>query len=506
VKRGVRGRTRAPLLAPLAAAGALALASSPARATTDFSKVLDANLLGLRVSNVGSFGFDTVTYSYATSGLEFPRGSGLTSLYAGGLWIGAKVSGATHVTLAEYSFEFGPGPLIGPFAPDRPEYLVYAVTAADTAGSAAWMARAAPFGAPTTPDGTAPGVIGAKTLWCVYNDARASLHTNGAGSTLPLGVEVRQTAWAYRGSALRDHTAFLRFEILNKGANTLDSTYVTLFADPDLGGAGDDMIGSDPVLDMGYVYNVDNDDNVYGATPPALGFVLMKGPTPASSTSPLHVSAANMYIGGTDPASAEESWRLIKGLKQDGSAWVNPLTSQTTPFVFTGDPVAGTGWLDPQPTDKRFLISTGPFTLAPGDTQVVELAIVIGQGADRLESISILRGYAATLLKLGGVDPPDPVPPPEPSTVLSLSVPPSVVFSPVQFGVVAPVGDAWRLDVYDAAGRHLAQAASGTGTGYVALTQWDLTTKAGMARPGVYYVTLHTDTQRATRRVIVLRP
>jgi len=485
------------------ALGALALASVPARATPDFTHVLDANLLGLRVSNVGSFGFDA---PIGQSGLEFPRGSGKSALFAGGLWLGAKVAGETRVTLAEYSFEFGPGPLLGPFAPDRPEYHVYVVSAADTAGSAEWMANAAPLGAPTTEDGLAPGVIGDKTLWCVYNDARASLHTNGGGGSPPLGVEVRQTAWAYHGSALRDHTAFLRFEIFNKGANTLDSAYVTLWADPDLGSAGDDNIASDPVLDMGYVYNNDDDDGVYGAAPPALGFVLMKGPTPTSSVSPLHVSVANMYIGGTDPDTTEQSWRLIKGLKQDGSPWINPLTSQTTPFVFTGDPVAGTGWLDPFVTDKRFLISAGPFTMAPGDSQDIELAIVIGQGADRLESVSILHNYAAKLLELGGVDPPDPPPPPVPSNELSLSAPIGVTLGPLLFGVTAPSGEAWGLDVYDVAGRHVDRVANGTGDGFQGYEIWNLTTKTGKARPGVYYVTLHTDTQRATKRVIVLHP
>ena len=56
-----------------------------------------------------------------------------------------------------------------------------------------------------------------------------------------------------------------------------------------------------------------------------------------------------------------------------------------------GDPVAGTGWLDENPADRRFMLTAGPFTFAPGDTQEVVGAIIVGQGQDRLTSITAAR-------------------------------------------------------------------------------------------------------------------
>ena len=34
-----------------------------------------------------------------------------------------------------------------------------------------------------------------------------------------------------------------------------------------------------------------------------------------------------------------------------------------TNYMFTEDPETGTGWLDSSPADRRFMMSTGPFTM-----------------------------------------------------------------------------------------------------------------------------------------------
>jgi hypothetical protein len=68
----------------------------------------------------------------------------------------------------------------------------------------------------------------------------------------------------------------------------------------------------------------------------------------------------------------------------------DPLQPVTT-FQVSGDPVAGTGWLDSNPNDRRLMLSAGPFTMAPGDSQEVVAAIIIGQGSDRLTSITALK-------------------------------------------------------------------------------------------------------------------
>jgi hypothetical protein len=87
----------------------------------------------------------------------------------------------------------------------------------------------------------------------------------------------------------------------------------------------------------------------------------------------------------------------MKGLQQNGSALINPTTGLPTHFMVSGDPttVPPTGWLDTNPADRRLQCSSGPFTMAPGDTQVVTTAIIVGQAKTPLGSISLMKFYDA---------------------------------------------------------------------------------------------------------------
>jgi len=62
-----------------------------------------------------------------------------------------------------------------------------------------------------------------------------------------------------------------------------------------------------------------------------------------------------------------------------------------TTFPYSGDPVAGTGWVDAVVGDRRFVFSTGPFDLEPGQSKEMIAAIILAQGTDNLNSITALR-------------------------------------------------------------------------------------------------------------------
>ncbi|RMG40172.1 MAG: hypothetical protein D6732_03375, partial [Methanobacteriota archaeon] len=93
--------------------------------------------------------------------------------------------------------------------------------------------------------------------------------------------------------------------------------------------------------------------------------------------------ARNYQVGGLDR----------NGDPIDPTAWGIGGTPDTDPrFFYSGDPVTGTGWLDNTPADKRFMVNTGPFQLAKGDTQDVVVAYIVTQGAsDQLSSVDRLR-------------------------------------------------------------------------------------------------------------------
>jgi hypothetical protein len=84
--------------------------------------------------------------------------------------------------------------------------------------------------------------------------------------------------WAYNQPGPLGRTIFLEYEIRNAGPDLLQNTYVGLWTDPDLGGATDDLVGSNPPSNLGYCYNSTNSDLLYGSSPPALGIDLLRGP------------------------------------------------------------------------------------------------------------------------------------------------------------------------------------------------------------------------------------
>ena len=395
------------LSAGLAIAGHAAAARHDHTAPTpsfvpDLDTEIDANQMSMSVTNQGSWAFDQLI---GDAGLEWPIGTGKHVVFAAGLWLGARVNGEVQVTVGEFSQEYAAGPLganglpIDPTEID-PIHRVYKLNAGDGPGTPDWDNWPIQFGAPTDTEGN-PLILGEQTLWCVYNDAVAFKHTNDAGSSEPLGVEVRQTVYAFDQLGALANTAILDFEVVNKGVNTLEDMYISFWLDPDLGGFADDLAGCDTTLALGYCYNATNDDSQYGANPPALGCAILQGPIVNDDT--LEMTSFNVYRNGTDPSSPFESYNYMQGLSADGS----PQTCQSEPtqFVFSGDPVAGTGCLDTDAADKRMMLNSGPITMNPGDQQHVVVAAVVGgvpgQG-DRLTNVTLLKSYTSTVQELLG--------------------------------------------------------------------------------------------------------
>jgi hypothetical protein len=255
-------------------------------------------------------------------------------------------------------------------------------------------------GAPVDGDGN-PLLIGDQMLWAVFNDGGVHTYDGYGGATPSLGVEVQATFFGYDLSGALGNTIFMKFMFINKSERVIDSCFVSLWADPDLGGASDDLVGCDTVLSLGYCYNATNADNVYGASPPAVGYDFMQGPI-IREGDPLYaavdftdsmailntgdtiqnafvlgLTTFNKYINGTDPDIPEEAYGYMRGndsKSSDGGDTDNPPLDNLgnpTKFYHAGDPVTGTGWLDTNPADRRFMCNTGPFTFNPDDTQIV---------------------------------------------------------------------------------------------------------------------------------------
>jgi len=393
--------------------------TQPRRAATilDNTTHIDANNIDMIVTNHGSFAEELTSQS---AGFFYPKGSTKTAVFAAGPWIGAKVNGQVRVAVGEYSQEYVPGPMLnGTFQTDNPRFKNYKIVRGDKT-SADYLNWPVDQGAPVDSTG-APALLGDMMLWSVYNDADPEVHSNLAGSTEPLGVEIQQTTFAFNRSGALGNIIFVRYKLINKGGNTLDSMYVSAWSDPDLGGFTDDLVGCDTTRSLGFCYNATNADQQYGSTPPAVGYDFFRGPIVPSGTpgvfDTLGMTSFNKYINGTDPRGADQTYNYMQGLNANGTPvhLFNDTTQAITRFQVSGDPVAGTGWLDSSPADRRLELSTGPFTMAPGDSQEVTIAIIVGQGIDRLSSVSDLKNKDNQAQIVFDLNFDIPAPPPTPT-------------------------------------------------------------------------------------------
>jgi hypothetical protein len=426
--------------------------------TTVDRKKMDVNTISAWYRNDGEFFSD---HSTTGPGFEWPKGGGVYSIFSSSMWIGAKVKNSQDTTKKEirvgtvghFFSEFRPGVVLSDGTADdytKSKYRYYKVkpnedTRYTNPDFAEWpVDEGAPF-ADLDNDGIYnPAVDKPALTWgddivypdmmmfSVYNDANEAYHTGIWGQSKPLGAEVRQLSWAYNRAGPFGQMIFMRFEVINKSNMPWDSTYLVVWSDPDLGDAFDDYAGVDTTIfdslngekrNLGFAYNGDNQDGPpgYGSNPPAVGYKYFQGPRIhtgiISDTAKwsgkripgyknLNQSGFNFYCnpgqGGCtnpdwyDPSRYAQAYNVMRGITVTGKPWIDP-NGDTTKFVFAGDPVTGTGWLNKNvlpPSDVRFTMPAGPFTILPGDTQQVVVGIIVGRGSSNFNSITVLRQYA----------------------------------------------------------------------------------------------------------------
>ncbi|MFH1212513.1 MAG: hypothetical protein V1681_00335, partial [Candidatus Neomarinimicrobiota bacterium] len=375
----------------------------------------DANRISNWFSNVGEI---TTYHVYGRAGLEWPAGTGLTAVFQSGLWIAGKVDGEIRTALSEYASEFQPGKILPDEIADDPtlaKYKIYSIYRGDQT-SDDYLNWPVADGAPVDAEGK-PLLLGDQTYWYVCNDMSTETHAQLMNTT-PIGLEAQFTIFGadhYQG--IQD-VMFVKILMINKGSSTLDSTYVGIWSDPDLGEAHDDYVGCDTINQLAYCYNQRECDLSYQTRIPSVGYLLIQGPLVPDSDGigyydgKLRSGFSNLKMTNFyrclknastfyDPENSLEVYNIMSGLAPDGQLIVDPTTGKSSPFCVPGDPLTGTGWYeDIYPGDRRFIFASGPFTFAPGDTQEVICAVVLGQSPDRLTGIRTLRCMAPYLNQL----------------------------------------------------------------------------------------------------------
>ncbi len=390
----------------------------------DLTKFIDANRIFSFVTNSGTIAMDHTRLFGRASGFYYPFAGDTAALhqspgnrtlmYAAGLILAGKVDGQLRTAVAAYDRpEFSAGPLDGSPGGGR----VFKIDDNSGPGDTDYDEWPSLLGAPVDELGD-PKLLGAQTIWTVFNDNDPSLHTNYyGGGTEPLGIEVHQLVWADSTNEEEDNVFYLQYTLYNKGGNLIDSFYITFFADPDLGGANDDLIGCDTVHDLFYAYNGTDADAVYGAVTPAWGGRVLSGPLVSSPGSTavfagntildyrnIGMTAFSRFINGTEPDTPEKLFAYMQGMDgSTGQPYIDPVGGDTIGYYAPGDAVSRTGWVDAENEDQRVLVSFGPLTLAPGDSQQVELKIGAFVEDDRLYSLSRLRNILDNMIPIDTV-------------------------------------------------------------------------------------------------------
>mgnify|MGYP000166748918 CR=1 FL=1 len=254
-------------------------------------------------------------------------------------------------------------------------------------------------------------LFGDEVLWWVFNDiGNSKTETNSQ----PIGIEVRAMAFAYNmpGSDL-NNTTFYKYQIINRSSTTFHDFHAGFWVDPDLGNSADDYVGCDIGRSIGYVYNGDADDDGpvgYGLLPPAVGLDMLRGPLADNNDfidndhdgvtdepDEECLMGAFMYyvnmngVPTGNPALTSDYYKYLSGIwidsapvtyGGDGRGNGGGATSIATTYMFPGttNPAFTTPWTmgnaQISPDDMRFLVSSSPFTMQPGEVNYATYAAI----------------------------------------------------------------------------------------------------------------------------------
>lgn len=374
----------------------------------------DAGQLALTVSNYGHIGLhpikgqpvDCFTGAELVS-CEYPKGSGNDYLYSAAVWIGAVVGTDTLVSVG---FD-GWIPAQEMFPDEAP------------AGSMIHRSTLDP-GSPEF-----AGAISEQDFIAVYTDTFTSgvsglaLDEIDGRPHIPLGLEITQTSMAWSVPFAEDFV-LLDYTLKNVGDNHLSDVYFGILVDGDVTDEGginpsgyfDDLTGfisdvTGEIMGCGVQDTVnlawiaDNDGELGSSTYPPIPDVtgmrfLQLAPSNGRISYNWWVCNQNDQLdygpqtksnlrdlstgGQGTPAGDRNKYFFMRNGERDfDQAYTSSISSDDDVWVYPTQAIApdlSDGW------DTRYLISIGPFDIAPGQTLSIPMAYVGGQGLHTVAS------------------------------------------------------------------------------------------------------------------------
>ncbi len=236
-------------------------------------------------------------------------------------------------------------------------------------------------------------------VWWVINDA-GGIHYSSLGD--PIRMQFNYLAYSYASEdETINNSTFYSVTMINRGIESIDSLFASVWVDPQLGCYVDDYIGSIPEENLAFIYNsddVDGDESCFcdnGVTtyceePPIMTIKILEGLYNDDYTERNGMSSFMYYNNGsygnpnpltTDPTKAIEYYRLMNARWNDSDEWpdvsspltygasgFNPNSTDYTSFAYSAETAQGTWHMclnEDDPGDKRMLITTGPARMEP---------------------------------------------------------------------------------------------------------------------------------------------
>lgn len=296
-----------------------------------------------------------------------------------------------------------------------------------------------------------PDLLGDITAWCVFNDGQ-NIGTRKFPQIPAKGIEIHQTAFAYFNNSALSDNVFMRYKIINTGtiAEQFDSVYFSNISNFDISTGFEEYVGCDTVLSASYCYKRTN-GIIFGETEPAGYVSFLQGPAvylPGETF--LDKNLNGIFDEGDEPLSFAENRRgermgidTVPGAKNlrmtsfvqhlseaphlplsvisarekqkgnfypesaldpcqfnagSGSLFPAECSHWNPAFMYSGDPVSGTGWYNTFSNDQKSITSAGPFYLEKN--KPVEIYIVIGAARDYTSSLKSVTRAKENLSKI----------------------------------------------------------------------------------------------------------
>lgn len=228
-------------------------------------------------------------------------------------------------------------------------------------------------------------------IWCVFNDQGAgALHTSSGGQGFP--VEVQQMAWAFNDSIL-NNTVFTSHKLIFRTTEPIDSCFIGVWTDFDIGCYADDYVGTAPSLHTMYAYNMDAVDGIAGSS--CNGLPVFESIPPVQSLTFLNVSMDKSIANSSNTPLTFNTpvayYNLLNGHWDDGT----PLTyggsgylsgGAPADFIFSDAPNDANGWsmctANIAPSDRSGVASHRLGVVLPGQVEEFNLAWTVHPNPD----------------------------------------------------------------------------------------------------------------------------